>query len=100
MKERLIAWISFKFLCYGRHLVGVDISEILVILLMFSCYGINVFDLVNSGGSKGARGTRTPWRSKFFQIHAVFGKFWQNRMLSPPWRVGAPPRGNPGSTTG
>ena len=25
-----------------------------------------------------------PWGSKFFQFHAVFGKFWQNRMLAPP----------------
>ena len=30
-----------------------------------------------------------PWGSKFFQFHAVFGKFWRNRMLAPP------PRGNP-----
>ena len=33
---------------------------------------------------------RPPWGSKFFQFHAVFGKFWQNRMLAPPppgsWR--------------
>ena len=32
--------------------------------------------------------TRAP-RSKFFQFHAVFRKFWQNRMLAPPlgsWR--------------
>ena len=40
-----------------------------------------------------------PPRSKFFQFHAVFGKIWQNRMLTPPWRFGAPPRGNPGSAT-
>ena len=32
---------------------------------------------------------RPPWGSKFFQFHAVFGKFWQNRMLAPPQRVGA-----------
>ena len=32
--------------------------------------------------------TRPPRGSKFFQFHAVFGKFWQNRMLAPPesWR--------------
>ena len=32
---------------------------------------------------------RPPWGSKFFQFHAVFGKFWQNHMLAPPlvsWR--------------
>ena len=41
-----------------------------------------------------------PWGSKFFQFHAVFGKFWQNRMLAPlPRGVGAPPRRNPGSAT-
>ena len=39
---------------------------------------------------RGTQGTRPP-RSKFFQFHAVFGKFWQNHMLAPP------PRGNPGS---
>ena len=30
-----------------------------------------------------------PRGSKFFQFHAVFGKFWRNRMLAPPpgsWR--------------
>ena len=38
--------------------------------------------------------TRAPPRgSKFFQFHAVFGKFEQNCMLAPP------PRGNPGSAT-
>ena len=37
--------------------------------------------------------TRPPPQSKFFQFHAVFGKFWQNCMLAPP------PRGNSGSAT-
>ena len=37
--------------------------------------------------------------SKFFQFHAVFGKFWQNRMLAPPGELAPPPRGNPGSAT-
>ena len=32
-------------------------------------------------------------RSKFFQFHAVFGKFWQNRMLAPHWRISAPTSG-------
>ena len=36
---------------------------------------------------------RPPWGSKFFQFHAVFGKIWQNRMLAPPRRVGAPSSG-------
>ena len=32
-----------------------------------------------------------PRGSKFFQFHAVFGKFWRNCMLAPPpWGVGAP----------
>ena len=30
-----------------------------------------------------------PRGSKFFQFHAVLGEIWQNRMLAPPWRVGA-----------
>ena len=36
----------------------------------------------------------------FFQFHAVFEKFWQNRMLAPPGQLAPPPRGNPGSATG
>ena len=39
-----------------------------------------------------------PRGSKFFQFHAVFGKFWQNRMLAPPpGELAPPPGGNPGS---
>ena len=41
----------------------------------------------------GAGDAPPPGGSKFFRFHAVFGKFWQNRMLAPP------PRGNPGSAT-
>ena len=49
---------------------------------------------VRSGGSKGgARDARPPWGPKFFQFHAVFGKFWQNRMLAPPRGVGIPSSG-------
>ena len=49
--------------------------------------------LVN-GGSKGV-GRRDvppppPRAPKFFRFYAVFGKIWQNRMLAPPWGVGAP----------
>ena len=48
----------------------------------------------NSGGSKGGRrGRAPPWGPKFSQFHAVFGKIWQNRMLAPPWGVGAPSSG-------
>ena len=36
---------------------------------------------------------RDPPGSKFFEFHAVFGKIWQNRMLAPPWGVGAPSSG-------
>ena len=32
----------------------------------------------------GTGDARPPWGSKFFRFHAVFGKFWQNRMLAPP----------------
>ena len=49
---------------------------------------------------RGRRGRAPPGGSKFFQFHAVFGKFQQNHMLAPPRGVGAPPpRGNPGSAT-
>ena len=37
--------------------------------------------------------TRDSPGSKVFQFHAVFGKIWQNRMLAPPRRVGAPSSG-------
>ena len=41
-----------------------------------------------------------PPGSKFFQFHAVLGKIWQNRMLTPPpGELALPPRGNPGSGT-
>ena len=36
-----------------------------------------------SGGFRGARGA-PPRAPKFFRFHAVFGEFWQNRMLAPP----------------
>ena len=53
-----------------------------------------------SGGSKGGhRGRVPPWGPKFFQFHAVFGKFWQNRMLATPVELAPPPQGNPGSAT-
>ena len=49
----------------------------------------------------GTGDARPAWESKFFQFHAVFGKFWQNRMLAPPpGELAPPPRGNPGSATG
>ena len=38
----------------------------------------------DSGGSKGDARDASPPGSKFFQFHAVFGKFWQNHMLAPP----------------
>ena len=44
----------------------------------------------------GTRDVPSPVQmSKFFRFHAVFGKFWQNRMLAPPFprRVGAPTSG-------
>ena len=61
-------------------------------IFMFSDRGLLNSEYIaskSSGGSKGARGTLAPpWGSKFFQFHAVVGKFWQNRMLPPPesWR--------------
>ena len=46
-----------------------------------------------SGGSGGGRGEGHPPGSKFFQFHAVFRKFWQNRMLAPlPGELAPPPR--------
>ena len=60
--------------------------------------------LVISGGSKGRREGRTPhppWRPNsfnFMQFLGEFGKIVCSR--PPPWRVHAPPWGNPGSVTG
>ena len=42
-------------------------------------------------------GTRPP-AIQFFSISCSFHKIWQNHMLPPPRRPGAPPTGNPGST--
>ena len=47
-----------------------------------------------SGGFRGgAPGARPPHGPKFSQFHVVFRKIWQNHMLAPPWRVGAPSYG-------
>ena len=42
--------------------------------------------LISGGFRGGAGGARPPPppAPKFFRFHAVFGKFWQNRMLAPP----------------
>ena len=55
--------------------------------------------VITSGGSKGGREGRAPLPLIFFQFHAVFGKFWQNRMLAPPGELAPPPQGNAGSAT-
>ena len=34
-----------------------------------------------------------------FNFMQFLGKIWRNRMLAPPWGVGAPSSGNPGSAT-
>ena len=61
---------------------------------------INYQHLQSRAGSGGSKGdARDAPGSKFFQFHAVFGIIWQNQMLVAPRRVGAPPHGNPGSTT-
>ena len=57
-----------------------------------SCHNQPVADL---GGREGR--APPPWEPKFFRFHAVFRKFWQNRMLAPPLGSWRPPRGNPGS---
>ena len=44
-----------------------------------------------SGGSMGG--------SSFFQIHAIFGNIWQNRMLVDPGELAPQSRGNPASAT-
>ena len=57
----------------------------------------NIF-LVLSGGFSGARGVRSPpWASKFFRLHAVFAKIWQNCMLALPPPRELPAWENPGS---
>ena len=51
----------------------------------FDCGLVNYLACVNIGGSKGVRVSPPPHPSgfKFFQFHAVFGKFWQNHMFPP-----------------
>ena len=44
-------------------------------------------------GSGGLGWAPPPHGPKFSQFHAVFRKIWQNHMLAPPWRVGAPSYG-------
>ena len=41
--------------------------------------------------------TDAPTGSKFFQLHAVFVENSAKSYVGAPWRVGAPPTGNPGS---
>ena len=61
-------------------------------LRIIHCSDLKVCCIRYNGRSKG--GVRhAPRESKFVKFHAVFGKFWQNRMLAPPWRVGAPTSG-------
>ena len=46
---------------------------------------------VTSGGFRGAHPARAPpYGPKFSLFHAVFWKIWQNHILAPPPRVGAP----------
>ena len=47
----------------------------------------------SSGGFRGGAPWRLPYGPNFSQFHAVFRKIWQNHMLAPPWRVGAPSYG-------
>ena len=47
-----------------------------------------------------AQGTPSPGGPNSFNFMQFFGKIWQNHMLPPRWRVGAPRLGgNPGSAT-
>ena len=68
---------------------------------MFVMLEFTLKKIHNSGGSKGgARGMRTPLGA---QILSILCSFWENLAKSyvcaPPWGVGAPPRGNPGSAS-
>ena len=66
--------------------------------ISFSITGVIAFPVADL---RGAQGMHAPWGSKFFQFHAVFGKFWHNHMLAPPppREFALPPRRNPGSAT-
>ena len=63
-----------------------------LIISFFSTFLCFFTSTIPSGGSKGARGMRAPG-PKFFQFHAVFWKFWQNRVFTPPRGVDAPSSG-------
>ena len=84
--------VNFHCLCIIPHQV-----RKLPIDAMLKCsknvfarlYYISVAHLRGEGIARDAH----PPGSKFFQFHAVFGKFWQNCMLASPWGIGAPSSG-------
>ena len=53
----------------------------------------------SSGSKRGIPGA-PPYGPKCFKFHAVFGKSGKFVWRPPPWRVGAPLTGNPGSAPG
>ena len=63
-----------------------------LIIYSFKLYNTQIFqqEVAVADLRGGVRDVHPPWGPKFFQFHAVFGKIWQNRMLAPPWGVGAP----------
>ena len=52
--------------------------------------GIFVFDHYATPVADFGGRAPPPHGPKCSQFHAVFGKIWQNHMLAPPWRAGAP----------
>ena len=96
------SWSSFLFV----RIIKLDISSTyvqLVLLSKFWSYQLPDPDIklwylryTNKpvAGFRGAPPARAlPYSPKCSQFHAVFRKFWQNHMLAPPWRVGAPSYG-------
>ena len=96
--------MTFKILTTPGSLY--DVSTILKKIITRSLRFIyterkRFLSLIVSRGSKGGVPARALPGSKFFQFHAVFGKIWQKRTLTPPppGELASPPRGNPGSVT-
>ena len=83
----LRALISFMK-CFGNF--RQNVSRRLLILFGILDFLPGLVKHYSLADLRGAQGT--PQGSKFFQLHVVFGKTWQNRMLAPPppWTVGDP----------
>ena len=63
-------------------------------------YSFVYYLYINSGGSRGRRRRAPPYGSRFFRFDIqIFRNIAASGVGTPPYEVGAPPMGNPGSAT-